>query len=128
MANFTITITNSISAFGPAPSMRWGVDQWGTLWGAGTQDTVVSAEKMVTNAIASDSTISLMMNFYRTFSHAVSFSEDISIESIQDTQGYSLLFPGGVSNAHNRVASTYSVAAATTSTYISSAAGSTVWS
>lgn len=108
--------------------MRWGVDLWGTLWGDGTKDVQVAVSKPIANDIAGDVTMTIMAGFNLTLANSFSFTGAISAESISDGSGYSLTYPGGTSNAHNRVNTTYSTAAAGSPTYSSHSAGSTVWS
>lgn len=128
MADLSITITNAINTFGPAPGMLWGVDVWGTKWGVGTEDTKASATKLLTNSIGSDSALALTAAFNRTIANTLDYLADLSSESITVGGGYTLVFPGGASNAENRVISTYSAAAAASTTYSSGTAGSTTWS
>lgn len=132
MADFTITITNSIKTFGPAPSTKWGLSgamQWGvSRWGEGTLDLVSSFIKIIGNSIGSDSSIGNAAGYNRTFSHTLSLTEDLTFEGLTDSSGYSRLFSGSATNAEDRIISTYSTAAAGSSTYSSLSAGSTVWS
>lgn len=108
--------------------MRWGTDVWGTKWGCGTEDTKVQAIKAIGNSISCDSSVQLLAGFNRTVTNTLDFLADLSSESITVAGGYTLVFPGGAVNAEDRVITTYSAAAAASSTYSSSTAGSTVWS
>lgn len=132
MADFTITITNSINSFGPAPSTKWGLSdamEWGvSKWGEGTLDLVSSFIKVLQNSIGSDSSLIIATGYNRTMSNTLSLTEDLSFEGLSDSNGYSRLFSGSATNAESRIISTYSTAAAGTSTYSSLSAGSTVWS
>jgi hypothetical protein len=128
LADLSITIQNAIGVYGPAPSMRWGVDLWGTLWGDGAQFTEASATKLIENGISSDSTVMLSADFMRTIANTFDFIEDLSSEDLSDGIGYSYVFSGNASNAENRVISTYSTASAGNPTYSSQTAGTTVWS
>jgi hypothetical protein len=128
LADFSITITNAIRTWGPAPSMRWGTDSWGAKWGSGTEDTTVKAQKLIGNSIGSDSSVQLVAGFNRTIANTLDFVEDLSSETITVAGGYTLVYPGGSTNAEDRIISTYSAAQAASITYSSSSAGSTTWS
>lgn len=108
--------------------MRWGTDQWGTFWGAGTQDTKTQSIKPLSETITSSDSIALTVAFNRTLTNTLDFTEDLSRQTVSDSSGYSVLYPGNSTNAENRVLTTYSTATAGTPTYSSSSAGSTTWS
>jgi hypothetical protein len=108
--------------------MRWGIDQWGTLWGDGTRDTQTKTLKAWSESIGSDSSVVPTNRFVLTLANALVFLADLASESMTDGNGYSLVYPGGSTNAENRSLPNYSTAAAVVTTYSSSSAGTTVWS
>jgi hypothetical protein len=132
LANHSITISNSIRAFGPAPTTKWGSGTpytmtWGTSkWGEGTQDLIVACIKVISNDIASDT--ALINSVRKVIQTTILLTEELSIERLTDGNGYSYIFPGNTTNAESRVESTYSTATAGSLTYSSQAAGTTTWS
>lgn len=128
MANFTITITNAINTVGPAPSMRWGVDVWGTKWAVGTEESVTKTVKLLDNSVTTDNVVAMTVGFFRTITNALAITEDLTSEGLSDGSGYNVVFPGGSTNAEGRSIPTYSAAAAASTTYSSGTASSTPWS
>lgn len=132
MADFLITVTNSVRSFGPAPSTKWGAGSpytmtWGTSkWGEGTQDLIVSVTKYLSNSQGSDTT--LYKSNSKFYSSSVSPTGEMSREVLSDGSGYSYLYPDNTTDLEGRDFTTFTSGTAQTTSYSSATAQSTTWS
>ncbi len=127
MTALTQTITNRLALFGPAPPDLWNAYLWNAFkWGEGTAPMVKAPRKVLSE------TLSLVDSFAKgakpTISNSLAPTSGIDLENLRDGEGYFHVFPGGVTDGMDRVASTWAGGTATTTTWAASAATATTWS
>lgn len=150
MADYNVTINNSVNTFGPAPSNLWNAYNWNSfLWGEGTSDLAVYVNLIVnTSSFSLDSAITQYWGFYISISDAslvptssvdiyfatgITISETLSptadmyAETLGDGSGYNYVF-GVSTNAENRPPSTYTEASDPSTTWVAASAATTTWS
>jgi hypothetical protein len=149
MANYNITISNSLNTFGLAPSDKWNDWNWNAFkWGEGTEDLQVFINLIVnTSALAPTSDMYFrfmhMLDIGSTaltsaidaylytgisISNSLSITGDMLSETLMDSAGYNYVFSGQTTNAEDRFSPTYASQTANTTTWASAAASSTTWS
>lgn len=127
MANFNITISNSLNFFGPAPSNKWNQYNWNSfLWGEGTTDLAVSAVKVITNDLAP--TDAVAKSAHRVFAEELFATADMGSETLRDGEGYYYNFPDRTTEAEDRDFPDWSQQSASSTSWASQAAASTSWS
>lgn len=133
MANFTITVTNSVSTFGPAPSTKWGAGSpytmtWGvSQWGEGTEDLPTEMTHSIdAQSLSFDS--ALFLDAEKFLDNTLGFSSETTSEGLKSGNGYSYVFTGPTTEGENRNLSTYSSPAAGSITYTSASVAQTSWS
>ena len=132
MADHTISVTNSVNIFGPAPSTKWGANSpytmtWGTSkWGEGTEDLITRVEKNLTSETL---TLANALYFHanKVLENSITPTSETTSEGLQSGI-YSYVFVGPTTEAESRSESTYTSQSAGTTTYTSAAATSTTWS
>lgn len=126
MANFTITISNSLNTFGPAPSDKWNQFNWNAfLWGEGTADLTVAVDKLLTNSLGFSDTIGLQSG--KLILNTLSLTDALSSESLIDSRGYNYVFPGGTTNPVNRISTSYSAVSSAAGSWSAVSQTSTTW-
>jgi hypothetical protein len=125
MADLTQTISNSIGVYGASPtnlwnSMVWGTDNWGT-----NNDLVKTIGKVYTSNVGISSVIMKSPIKY--------IFESVNIQSqrtdiIRGHGIWDYVWPSDVSDHADRIFTTYSQTAGTSSIYSSTAGTSTSWS
>lgn len=134
MADFSITISNAINAFGPAPATKWGVNTpytmtWGTSkWGEGTEDLITVMDKVISNAPTFTDALTLAVDFYIAITNSFSGTFEAGDEGLSDGSGYSYVFTGGTTDLDTIVTTTYTEGAGNAPTYTSGTVTSTTWS
>lgn len=135
MADFSITINNSVNLFGQGPATKWGSANgygytmiWGTTkWGEGTFSLVFSVEKLIENTQSFLGAYqgSLVEKLIDNSITITSFSAEV--EGL--TNGiWSVVFPSDTTNAKDRDVASYVSDSASALSFTCQAAGSTVWS
>lgn len=129
MADHNISITNSFNVFGLAETNKWGVFNWNAfLWGEGNVDLVLSIGKVdAIGTLSLDSSISTIFQINAIISNDLSVTADMYSESLSDGSGYNYVFPGGVTNAENRVADGFTAVTPATSSWSTASIASTSW-
>jgi hypothetical protein len=148
MADYTITISNNLYAFGPdklTPSL-WGTFQWGGYWAYEAIDLICEVEKAISNAITPSEaaltfevekslseaitpseTFGLEASFERTIENTLTPSFETSDETLTNgTWNYVFIKPSA--NAEDRNLATFTTQANASTTWLSSTATSTSWS
>jgi hypothetical protein len=146
MADHTITIANSVRAFGSRRANYWGVFEWGETWGTIVdfehevgkivQNTITPASIQIKNFIKSaiNNTLFIDSQPIKAPSFTLSFgsvnvTNDMSEMYLQDAAGYYRFFRGYTPNAKNRKFTTFSqISGIATTIYTEVAATSTSWS
>ena len=108
MADFSKTISNSVNAFGIAPSNKWNVFNWNAFtWGEGTSDLIVFIDHMLISegfSVATDISLNFTVKNRNTFS----IGTEISDLRLNDGTGvFQKVFPGNVTNATDRIETSY---------------------
>lgn len=134
MADHTITITNAVQAFGPAPASKWGTNTpytmtWGTTkWGEGTEDLQVAVEKSLSESVTPSDALDLSVGYNRTKENSLAFSSEMTFESLTDGSGYLYVFVSNTTDAEGRDSNTWTAASRATTTYSTVTVTSTTWS
>lgn len=130
MADFTITIQNSLRLFGGGPSTKWGGSHppmvWGTSkWGEGNP--------MIWSFIRGAYSNSLTLSDEYSKQHGKLVENTLaclggpSSIMLKDAAGYSEVFADDTTNAVTRAIAAYATPAAPSSTWVSSSTSSTSW-
>lgn len=144
MANFSITISNSLNLLGLGPPSLWG-EKWNQFyWGFGsatipfnvlhvystdlTPDTSMAfeASHLIQESLTPTSDVSKEAQI--TYSNDLVSEFEMTDEQLSDGSGYTYIFPSDASNLEDRDYPTYASQAAGTQTYTSASVGSTNWS
>ena len=127
MADLFKTITNEFNVFALAPSNKWGEYNWGAFrWGEGTNTLPLQIGKFLSE------TVSFTDSYYRAatkkISETVTMGDfEATVETLSDGSGYSYVYPGNTTDADDRVATSWTSAAASTS-WTSGPGTGTSWS
>ena len=125
MADFTITVTNTLDLFGGLPANKWGTVEWGQNWGYGDIDLITTVYKLIdAGSIASDSTVANSLG--KTITNTLICSGDMYSEKLYDAAGYYIVFVKD-SNAENRSLTSYSEINSGVGTYTQVSIPSTTW-
>lgn len=126
MANFTITISNTLDIFGESPSSMWGAMTWGVdKWGDSSKNLVRSIEKLVTNSFSTDSALT-EKNPVKLISNSLSPTSETTSEGLT-IGNYSYVFIKPTTQAEDRQSTTWTGTSTTTS-WTSGTNASTTWS
>lgn len=147
MADFTITVRNTIGLVGGKPAQFWGPTMtWGTsTWGNAANFKLKEVIKVLTNTLTlNDPTLSFNVAklIQETVTPSDSQSKEVgrsifesldidagpTIENLKDQNGYSYIFPKPTDNAELRVITPYDSFSAATPSFTSQARASTTWS
>lgn len=127
MADFIITISESLRVFGPAPTNKWAEYNWNAFkWGEGTNPVAlgisvgISETETLTDSFGVNTSVSL--------SETVTASDDLDALQLRDTQGYDYVFVSSTINAADRSTTTYTRQSTSTPTWTSSTVSATSWS
>lgn len=144
MADFTQTISNTLTLYAYEPTNMWGTMVWGVdLWTyrpASKQVEKVAdnalgfdatyafdATHLIENTLASDTDIP--KDFVKTpIENSVSLTSDPGSEYLSDTSGYTYVFIAPATNAENRDLSAYTQQTTASASFSCATAGSTSWS
>lgn len=127
MADFTQTISNTVECWGGQAAQRWNSMVWGTnVWafGDGALTLLLDYGQLVSNTVTV--TDAYTKSPFKLISNTMIVSGDLASETIQDGNGYFILF-GEAKNAENRVRTTYTQIADQTSSYTTFVNTSTSW-
>jgi hypothetical protein len=131
MADFNITVTNSVNCFGGWLTTKWGDADfpWGTAkWGGKNTDLItyiihVLPSETLTPADSIDGHSAVHL-----VSETLTPTEALSNETLRDGSGYAYVFPSQATNAEDRDDTTWSSAAAGSDPFTSASVASTTWS
>lgn len=145
MANFSITVVNTLDFFGPSQPTKWNSFLWNAAnWGQDA-DLGTFTTKVV------DSTVTPISDDVRYIMHAVdvetltsdtdivlyytitilndlTFDADMYSEVLTDGAGYTRMFPSNATNAEDRDIPTWVDNSPASSSWSSSTPNSTTWS
>jgi hypothetical protein len=127
VADFNITVSNSLNIFGPAPSNKWNVHNWNAfLWGEGTTDLIASVGKFISNSLASDSAVEKLP--VRVITNSLTLTGDMSSQGLKDSAGYSYVFPDRTTDGEERDFPTWTEGAGQSTTWTTASATTSSWS
>lgn len=126
MANFTITISNSLNVLGPGPSTCWNNFNWGSgYWGAGSNDLPCEIEKLIDNSLAPTCDISKEVE--RTIDNSLSATFEAISEGLT-SGGWDYVFTRPSTDAEDRTNAQYQETSRPNTTWTSATAGGSSWS
>lgn len=126
MADLTKTISNSLRAQGPGVASLWGVMVWGVdPWG-NTKDTRVDFGKYISDSIVSDSAI--YRQFIKVYSNSFSMGSRMNLVSLTDSNGYTYVLQGGVTDPDDRLFPSYTADTANNPVYTEDTPNNPSWS
>lgn len=127
MADFTITISNAVRTFGPAPSDKWAEYNWNAfLWGEGTNGLSTRTLKLISESVTTDTTVSKSQQ--HVISNSISPTADMGSETLYDTNGYYHVYPNDTTELEDRDYPTWAQGSGGVTTWTRQAASSTTWS
>lgn len=130
MADHTITLSNTLNLFEPratvwgntgATTMTWGTD----VWGAQSEDFITDVGKFLAETLSmADAVTSEILNL---ITNTLTFSSALTIEYLLDGIWY-YIFPGGITNAEDRISTTWGDASSVSTSYSTPVSPNTTWS
>jgi len=128
LADFTISVSNSLNVFGAGPSSKWNEHNWGEFnWGEGTEDMIHGIFKFIDNSQSIADTYAFTFN--KVVSNSQSLNSALPIQYLIDANGYYYIFTKPTTDAEERSDATWSDAdVGDVATWTCQAAGSTTWS
>lgn len=130
MADFTKTITNSLSLFGVAPSDKWAVYSWSSfIWGEGTEDLETRFTKNLTSeTITLTDSYDISAQYNIILAESLDFTSILAPQELSDGSGYFYVYPDNVIEAEDRYSPSYTSLSANTQTWVSASLSSITWS
>lgn len=130
MADFNITISNSVNVFGVEISTKWGQTEfpytmtWGTsLWGYG-YTTVLDVEKVIDNSVTPGTTI--INEVTKLISESITPAFETSSEGLKNG-AWNYVFTNNTTEAEERDTTTWNSASVASVSYTSLTATSVTW-
>jgi hypothetical protein len=130
VADYSISISNSLNLFGPAPSDLWNAYAWNAfLWGEGTEDLQVIVTKVIenTSGVILDSSVSISLSIYLSISNSLTPESDMYSERLY-SGGWSYVFASNTTDGESRYIPSYASGSAQSTTWTSAAVTATSWS
>lgn len=87
MADLTITVRDGLNVFGPQPTNRYGLNEYGENWAYGDRDLQTNVSKFLSEIITLAETVSFLVTYFRTYTDSFSIA-DIITASLRDAAGY----------------------------------------
>ena len=145
MTAYSITVSNSLRAFGGGPPSLWNAYNWNAYkWGEGTATIPHQVVHLVTNTLTPDSarffnfthlvenTLSpdTTINYRVVFliQNTLAFTAEPSAEYLQDGEGYTYVFPDRTTNADSRSTASWTSSTGGSAAWTSMAVTTTTWS
>jgi hypothetical protein len=129
MANYNVTVVESLRLFGVQPSDKWQEYNWNAfLWGEGTNAVLASASPVIAESQAFSDDLTTAAQFNRTVDESLALSGAPSSEVLRDGNGYIYVFPSDATDGEDRDPVDWSSNATGSGAWSSQAAASTTWS
>lgn len=147
MTAHSITISNSLRAFGGGPPSLWNAHNWNAFkWAEATvavphrvvhlvdaDDLALASAfgfRLVKLMGAESLTVDSSVNFSltRLISNEIGLSSDSVTRYVFDSEGYFRLFPGGVTDAEDQDTPAWAAGSAGSPTWTQGSASETTWS
>jgi hypothetical protein len=127
VAEFSVTVSESVRCFGGAPSSLWNSYLWNAFkWGDGTASMVVGAFVGVSESQASTTDVGVVPVV--VVSESVASVATMVSGFIRDAAGYYRMFSNDTADGEQRDTPTWAAGSATTPTWASAAATAASWS
>lgn len=128
MADYTITITESLNMFGGGPTSLWNSYNWGSFnWGEGTADVITSTNHLVSETVTfTDSIVSKVIG--KLVSETLTPTDAIAAEYLQDGSGYNYLFPSNTTNHVDQSIPSYTVGSTPDNSWSEDSDPNSTWS
>ncbi len=128
MADFNTTVSETLRVFGVAPSDKWNQYNWNAfVWGEGTNKVTANPTVAITagsispsDAVAVQPQIGVM--------ETLTLAGAPASEVLQDSAGYTYVFPSNADDGEERDPVSWSSAAAGSNSWTSGTVTSTTWS
>jgi hypothetical protein len=133
MADHTISISNSINSFGPAPSTKWGTGTlynmtWGSSkWGEGTIDLPVAVEKVLSSESIALSGAVFAFEVGPIILNSLAFTSETTSEGLQTANGWFYLFTGPTTEAESRNQSIYTSGSVSSASWTQASGAGGTW-
>ena len=147
MTAYSMTISNSVRAFGGGPPSLWNAHLWNAFkWGEGTVKIPMTFVHLVTaanlgfgsaryfrltklvDAGSIGPTDTVNFNLARGISNSLGFASDSVHQYVFDASGYYRVFPGGTTDGETRVDSAWTDGSSSAPSWTQGTASSTSWS
>lgn len=126
MADFTITISNTIVLAGAADASLWGTMLWGTgFWGTDS-DLDLEIEKVFTNTVTA--TDAYTKSSDKAIANSMGVASDVPTLILQDAAGFCYVFPSDQKNGAQNPDTSYSQVAGASDTWTTFPINGTTWS
>ena len=127
MADFTITISDSLLVCGIERTTKYGTATFGTSkWTIGSHDLDTETIKLIANSLIPDS--ANLFNFIKLIDNSVTPAFETSNEGLLDGPTWNYTFAYPTTNAENRPTNTYTSGLGATTGWTSATAASPTWS
>lgn len=128
MADFNVTINETLNVLGIGPPSVWGELVWGVgFWGAGSLPVPVSVTTIISQTFSLTDSFGPFDTDQTIDESMVLLGTNLSEELI-DSDGYNYVFIGDTTNAENRSGSIFTQVASGTASWTSGTDPSTIWS
>lgn len=130
MADFTITVTNSLRVFGLEQATQWGTARWGTsYWGYGSETTAVDVVKNWAESVTIDgATLDIGKTLELLISNTLTMSWDAVDERVTDPAGYERVYPGPTTDADERNTASFTAVTPASTSWAAATRPTTTWS
>jgi len=129
VADFTITISNSLQCFALEQATLWNDAIWGTdYWGYGSNTVALSTEKFLANGLTVDEILVVQAFVNVTISNSLTMSSETTSEEIFDSAGYNYVFVKPTVDAENRNLGSFTEVGPNSTTWAAASATTTTWS
>lgn len=129
MADFSVTVSNSVGLLGMGAPTLWGFFDWGTgFWGAGSNPMVFMVDKALdaetltlADAIAKSADVTAWVE-------SIAVTGEATDETLQDANGYFYVFTKPTLDAEDRNLTSYTEATPPATTWASGTVSGPTWS
>ena len=129
MADFTITISNSLNVIGIETPNLWNTMEWGENWGYGDVDLPVVVDKVIAESLSGiTDAVTTAADFVDSYANSLSLSSAIADLFLVDADGYFHVFRGGVTDGIDRISTDYTSSADPSTSWTPATDPTTSWS
>ena len=129
MAEFSVSVSESVRTFGGAPTSRWNAYNWNAFkWGEGTASMVIGLGLGVSESQASSGTCDAAAGYVIALAEAFTPTASMTSGQIRDMAGYYHVFPNSTTDGEERDTPSWAGGSTTNPTWATAAASATSWS